>query len=320
MIYATCLVLCSSVLGDNSHCNTGKYRNMANIATSSAVQCDQCPSGYFQPQQGKDFFNPTICTECPVGYFSGIGWGKCGNQCPPGSKSVEASKSCLSCELGKYQGVAGKTACSICPGGKYSNVYDCEICPSGKFSKDQASQCTDCSTNEWSVAQSDHCEACTWCLPGACMPKAENDYCNECNWGMTQITSIYTLNRKIYDSNNYKDQLVMNSMYDKDTVMAESCKACCKSQSVSCINKGVSNEVLAASTMTVEGSKQVDAMRSGMCSFWLMERSCDVVNRKQKCTVDLEMQTLVNAAPAVGVSWTLLVALSLLAASVTSCI
>ena len=314
MFCVTCLVICQCVLGTVTHCAVGKYRNMENIATSSAVRCDMCPSGYFQPKKGEGYYNPTICTECPVGYFSGQGWSNCGDQCPPGSKQVEATKTCESCALGKYQGIAGQTSCSICPGGKFSNTYDCEICPSGKFSKPGAAICTSCPGHDWSLPESDHCEACTWCLPGACMPKAENKYCEECTWGKTQVSSILTLNRKQFEEGNYKDELAVNSIYDKDTVMFESCNACCLRQSLSCINKGVTADVLTTTAINVEGSKQLDAISKGMCSFWLEDRSCTTNPRtlKQTCTTELQLQQLVSAAPAISVSWSALVGLGLL--------
>lgn len=313
-------------MSSTSNCGTGKYRNMKNIATSSAVLCDQCPSGYFQPRKGQGYYNPTICTECPVGYFSGTGWANCGIQCPPGSFQVITTKTCESCPLGKYQGAAGQSTCDICPGGKFSNIYDCEICPSGKFSKPESAGCTDCPTNGWSNPEADHCEECTWCMPGACMPKAENDYCKECTWGLTQATSFMTIVRVQLESDpNYQDTREYNKMYDKNSVMGASCIACCVDKATSCINKPVDVQVIADSGIVTEGtgavgSKLVQHMTgTGMCSYFLEERKCSTNPQtlKQNCKIEPNPHQLVSAALTTSVSWTL-VGLSLLLISTWS--
>jgi hypothetical protein len=133
------------------------------------------------------------------------------------------------------------------------------------------------------------------------MPKAANSYCQECTWGATPITAVLALNRKKYDEENFEDQLVMNGMYDKDTVMAESCNACCLRQASSCINKPVLDKTLADAQIIVEGAKQKESMKSGMCSFWLETRTCTMTSLsggKKECIVDFDLQQLVSAAPA----------------------
>jgi len=307
-----CIVLCHTALAASDHCGSGKYRNMKNIATTSAVKCDSCPKGYFQPNKGEGYYNPTVCTECPVGYFSGNGWANCAVKCPPGSKQLDG-KQCETCALGKYQSEAGQKTCSTCPGGKFSNLYDCEICPGGKYSKSGASICPDCPKNGWSEDESETCEECTWCLPGACMPKKDNEYCKECTWGKTSITAILSINRKVYDDENYEDQLVMNSIYNKATVMAESCNACCLKQSVSCVDKPVSSKTLADSQMTVLGGQQLEALNTGMCTYWLEERKCSTdLSNKQVCKTELDLQQLVSAAPKTVFSFGTLIAFSVL--------
>jgi hypothetical protein len=202
--YAPSMVLGATVVTTTTvNCAVGQFRDM--LISEHDVHCALCPSGKFNPTGGSGKYNPTTCKQCPSAYFSAFGWSSCTQNCPPGSYNSNentASDStslgkCVTCAQGKYQPQGAQSSCIACPSGKYSNSgTKCMTCPRGKYALAAQFECTPCAadsytvTNMWSGREAAACEECTWCMPGACMPKLSSDYCRECSWGTTPETSV----------------------------------------------------------------------------------------------------------------------------------
>ena len=179
-------------------CAVGKYADTYSLNT-----CKQCEMGQYQNEKGA----PT-CTDCPSGYFKEDRSSIDCKQCPRGwSQDKTEAKECQKCPQGYYQTDGGASECKHCVPGTYAyydtNEYKCKNCPTGYFqddiakllckrcennhdSKEQASECYECSNSEccsgWGLHASGTCQS---CLPGQF--QANSNQCEQCPVGFHSI-------------------------------------------------------------------------------------------------------------------------------------
>ena len=116
-------------------CDENYYRSQMNIQLRDPDICAPCPSGMISSFDS----NSILSCHCPDGYgFKNTIQG-C-EECPAGKKSVATYSPCQDCPAGTYQTSSGKSVCTVCSHGKYSNsvgrAVDCQECTAGKYIDD----------------------------------------------------------------------------------------------------------------------------------------------------------------------------------------
>lgn len=105
-------------------------------------------------------------------------------QCDPGTKRIEDSLDCPSCEAGKYNPVTGSSACFSCEPGKYSDVNAstyCELCAEGSYSLEGATTCLLCAKGNFTSNRGS--AICSICESGRFTADEGLTSCNLCPKG-----------------------------------------------------------------------------------------------------------------------------------------
>ena len=134
--------------------------------------------------------------------------------CPPG-KYGPLQFGCAACDKGQYSDVPGMRACSLCPGGKYSDggsaasggatkcspcikgrfsessSVGCLPCPRGKYAASSgARQCGDCKLGKFADFTPSGTTGCNPCPPGRYADRKGLLYCKLCRAGRFGIGGV----------------------------------------------------------------------------------------------------------------------------------
>lgn len=193
----------SNVLGSSSciECSPGNYSE-----SSGSKNCKKCVSGKYNINTGS--ISPTDCLDCQIGKYSLQGSKTC-SICELGKVTIEMKK-CVDCSKGRYSnnlGIINFDQCIKCPKGKYNNISgsnslnDCLNCPIGKynlrFGNNNINLCINCEAGRYRTENMNPGEDCQICQNGK-FSKEGSSKCNLCpkgkyNQGLESINHINCL-------------------------------------------------------------------------------------------------------------------------------
>ena len=177
-------------------CAGGKYQN---FETTDAKECSPCSSGFFNADNREDSFyhdSDKDCLKCPDGKHSSSGALFC-DRCFAGKRTNKTT--CIRCESGRFQPLAGEDHCIDCIVGKYnsekglpyclpcipgefrntSGATSCESCGAGRYQGEQnATFCHDCPTGYSADGNSN--TKCLPCIPGEFQNLTGQHSCEKC--------------------------------------------------------------------------------------------------------------------------------------------
>lgn len=147
--------------GECLACGQGTY-GPTQPENVSLLYCDNCPSGYAQPNTGQ-----TSCDICQSGTYS------------------MTQISCTDCPLGKVAPYEGASVCQTCPTGTgANNSMECETCSAGKGSTN--GQCLDCAIGKFSTSGT-----CIPCPVGRHASETGLELCSECPSGKYSMNTSH---------------------------------------------------------------------------------------------------------------------------------
>jgi DNA-binding beta-propeller fold protein YncE len=119
-----------SVGGRCIQCPAGTYKN----SIGNSTQCTPCSSGTYSTAAGA--VSAAFCTPCPDSNpISAAGASSASScVCAVGHYSSSAGGVCKPCEAGSYAAVAGLSACTLCPAGKFLGYGFLQLLVSACFS------------------------------------------------------------------------------------------------------------------------------------------------------------------------------------------
>ena len=137
-------------------CNLGQFQTLA-----AQVSCTWCAAGQYSRIRGAGI--QYDCALCPIGKYASADSDKC-HSCAPGRfgdnpDQPSESAGCLDCPVGKYQELAGLSACVRCARGKFGKMQTgalsetdyCLHCPKGKWQQDdESTKCDTCPRGRYS--------------------------------------------------------------------------------------------------------------------------------------------------------------------------
>jgi hypothetical protein len=149
--------------GPCEKCAPGKYRS-----TAVAV-CARCKPGKYQPDAGQE-----ACLACLVGQFEPTSGCKnffqCCKACAKGMYARAGSKTCTSCERGRYQPNTSSAACVACQPGRYEDTIGC---------KSDFACCKKCAAGQY-AGGGGAAAVCPNCPLGKFQPRGGQDKCIVC--------------------------------------------------------------------------------------------------------------------------------------------
>ena len=98
-------------------CEAGRYHASATDSSASAAgECDACPAGTFQHEEGK-----ADCIKCEAGMLSMVSRTAC-RKCEAGEFADTKTEECKTCEEGTYAPSAQENACLACAAGSNTDL------------------------------------------------------------------------------------------------------------------------------------------------------------------------------------------------------
>ena len=170
--------------GNCTSCQVGR----SDVDRDPVTECTDCAVGQSMNETGA-----VDCTPCDTGEEAKPGSIYC-SQCAAGKydHDNDAQSYCMKCAKAYYSIGEGNTACTPCPGGRFSDDYaltnakECLPCPPGQWSYPAAMNCMDCEVGTYRNT-SDGCVPCDmeglvcplsgmirpWLMPGYFMPDGD---------------------------------------------------------------------------------------------------------------------------------------------------
>ena len=170
--------------GNCTSCQLGR----SDMDRDPVTECTDCAVGRSMNETGA-----VDCTRCNIGEEAKPGSVYC-SQCAAGKydHDNDAQSYCMKCAKAYYSVGEGNTACTPCPGGRFSDEYalksalQCMPCPPGQWSYPAAMSCMDCEVGTYRN-KSDGCVPCEleglvcplsgmirpWLMPGYYMPDGD---------------------------------------------------------------------------------------------------------------------------------------------------
>jgi len=142
-------------------CIAGTYKDV-----NGSAPCTLCSKGTYSAETAQ--ISESTCNDCPAHAFSGVGSGLLTNcTCNKGYTGPDGAE-CEACEAASFKDVNGSSACTLCPGGKYSAATaaisnaTCLGCPSYTYSGAGSGLLTNCTC--WRGYTGSGGENCTACV------------------------------------------------------------------------------------------------------------------------------------------------------------
>jgi hypothetical protein len=149
-------------------CAPGKFGTTIG-ATSEAIGCEECPVGRYANAYAVPEFSG--CTLCKAGQSTNeiTGRTECTN-CSAGKYTdTEGMSSCVDCRASTFSSQPGKMRCSECLAGFFTSTpgaTHCLQCPSGQTSDRKSTFCYECKAGEYLITPATAAPTCKLCDSG----------------------------------------------------------------------------------------------------------------------------------------------------------